>query len=205
MKKVIIIGAGGHGKVVAGIIKRSKDRLIGFLDSNRNDGYCVGVPIIGYDYEYRKYKDCWFVIAVGDSKARAAIARKMKDVKWYTVISPNAVISSLDVTIGKGSVIGDRVVINPNTAIGRHCIINTGSIVEHDNNVGDFCHVSVGANLAGKVTIGKHTWIGVGATVSDHVSIVGNCMIGAGAVVVSDISEVGTYIGCPAKKFVKRT
>lgn len=197
---VIIIGAGGHGKVVADIVQRSGDRVIGFLDDNPDAGsILIGSPMLGSVDDYKKYS-AEFVIAIGNADIRRRISQKLSDVSWYTAIHPTAVISDIDVEIGTGTVVMANAVINPGTKIGKHCIINSGAIVEHDNRIDDFVHVSVGAKLGGTVKIGKGTWIGIGVSVSNNVNICDNCMIGAGSVVIKDIREAGTYVGVPANK-----
>ena len=201
MKLVIIIGAGGHGKVVADIIQKSGDKVYGFLDDNTElQDTFVGFPILGVVDDYKKYRNiAEFVVAIGDAKIRSDISKKIRDVDIYTAVHPTAVISTLDVTVGKGSVIMANAVINAGSRIGEFCIINTGAIIEHDNVVEDYVHVSVGAKLAGTVYVGKYTWIGIGAVVSNNLKISANCVIRAGAVVVENISRSGYYQGVPAK------
>lgn len=200
-REVIIIGASGHGKVIADIVLKIGDTIVGFLDDNP----ClpekfIGFPVLGKIDNYIKYKRYLFVIAIGDAAIREKIADRMQDINWYTAIHPTAVISNIDVVIGVGTVVMANVVINSGTTIGRHCIINSGAIVEHDNYIEDFVHISVGVKLAGTVHIGKGTWIGVGVSVCNNLNICGNCMVGAGATLIHDINEVGTYVGTPAKK-----
>lgn len=200
MADVIIIGAGGHGKVIADIVLSAGNTLLGFLDDGRLGQTCLGFPVLGKIEDYVNYPQAEFVIAIGNAAAREKIAGDVTGVTWHTAIHPAAVISKLDVTIGEGTVIMAGAVVNPGAAIGRHCIVNTTAVVEHDNRIGDFVHVSVGAKLAGVVTVGKSTWIGVGAAVKNATTICGDCMIGAGAVVVKDIREPGTYVGVPARR-----
>lgn len=199
-EKVIIIGASGHGKVVADIINRSGDIVMGFLDDNNNlSAKFINYPILGCVDDYTNYVNYKFVIAIGNADIREKITRKMCGVTWYTGIHPNAVISDLDTFIGEGTVVMPNAVVNPGTIIGKHCIINSGAIVEHDNTIEDFVHISVGAKLAGTVHIGKKTWVGIGASISNNISICNDCMVGAGAVIVKDIKITGTYIGVPGK------
>ena len=198
MQHVIIIGTGGHAKVVADIIKTSGDIIYGFLDDIKPVGTFLGYPVLGKTSEYTKYMRYKFIIAIGDSHARENISTMMKDVSWYTAIHPSAIISSIETSVGIGSVICANSVINPCASIGKHSIINTNATIEHDISVGDFSHISVGSKLAGHVSIGTHTWIGIGATIKNNITVCDNCMIGAGAVVVSNITTSGTYIGVPA-------
>lgn len=201
MKSVIIIGAGGHGKVIADIIKKSGDKIYGFLDdSQKNSNLFIGYPILGDVNSYKAFKKkCEFIIAIGNSEVREAITQKLNSVKWYTAIHPTSVISVIDTKIQEGTVVMANAVINAGSHIGKHCIINTGAIIEHDNLIEDYVHISVGAKLAGSVHIGKSTWIGIGANINNNLNICNNCMIGAGATVVTDITTVGTYVGVPAK------
>ena len=199
-KNVIIVGAGGHAKVVADIILKNGDKIVGFLDGVHPCGEFIGYPKLGKDIDFVNFLDCYFIIAIGNASARERLAAMMKDAKWYTAIHPDAIISKIDTSIDEGSVIMANATINSGAHIGKHCIINTGCVVEHDNRIEDFVHISVGAKIAGTVSIGASTWIGVGATVSNNITICNNCMIGAGAVVVKDIRESGTYIGVPAKR-----
>ena len=200
-ERVIVIGASGHGKVVADIVRISGDTLLGFLDDNETlPPEIAGIPVLGKVADYAKYPDVSFIVGIGNSAIREKIVRQLGDVRWYTAIHPSAVISALDTQIGTGSVIMANVVINPSAHIGEHCIINTSAVVEHDNRIGDFTHISVGAKLGGTVSVGAHTWVGIGATVSNNVSICDHCMIGAGAVVIRDTKESGTYVGVPTRK-----
>lgn len=200
MKDVIIIGTGGHAKVVADIVLSARDHLVGFITSDSSIDNFMGWPVLGSDTEYNKFMDCYFVIAIGNSGARERISSSMNSVKWYTAVHPSASVSAICTSIGDGSVIMANSVINPYAQIGCHCIINSNATVEHDNRIEDFVHISVGAELAGTVRIGKRTWIGAGATVSNGISICRDCMIGAGAVVVKNIDISGTYVGVPAHR-----
>lgn len=200
-KSVIIIGASGHGKVVADIVQKSGDIVKGFLDDNpKLQPLFVGFPILGKVDDYKLFSDTYFVIAIGDARNREIVAKKLKDVCWYTAIHPNAVIASIDVMIDIGTVVMANAVINAGAKIGKHCIINSAAVVEHDNILEDFVHVSVGAKMAGTVQVGKAAWIGIGASVSNNVSICNDCIVGAGSVVLNDIKESGTYVGIPVRK-----
>ena len=207
-KNVVIIGAGGHAKVIADIIQKSGDIVYGFLDDNLEIGTVIAnneeLKVIGNlntRFSLSKTQDnIEFIIAIGDNKIRKSIAEKDSDkIKYYTAIHPSAIIG-IDVRIEEGTVIMPQVCINASARIGKHCIINTGAIVEHDNEVQDYVHISPNATLCGTVKIGSLTHIGAGATIKNNTSITSNCKIGAGAVVVKNIEEVGTYIGVPVRK-----
>lgn len=200
-KSVVIIGASGHGKVIADIIVNSDDKVLGFLDDadDVQGKKIIGFPVLGKIADYDNYRDCEFVIAIGNPYIREKISNELP-VKWYTAIHPTAVISSLDVEIGEGTVIMANAVVNPSARIGKHCIINTGAIVEHDNILEDYVHLSPNVTLAGIVKVGKSTHIGAGSCTKQVLNIASDCVIGAGSVIVKDITESGTYVGVPARK-----
>lgn len=200
-KQIVIIGAGGHGKVVADIVMLSGDTVLGFLDDGKAPGETVcGIPVLGPVSAYVHFPDAWFLVAVGDGTLRERLVSRMNGVKWHMAIHPTAVISPMETEIGEGTVVMANAVVNPCARIGSHCIINTGAIVEHDNEIGNFSHISVGAKLGGTVKIGEKTWVGIGAAIKNNVTVCGDCVIGAGAVVVRDITVPGTYTGTPARK-----
>lgn len=200
MKKIIIIGASGHGKVVADIAKRNGYGEILFLDDNEKIDECGGYKVIGKVNDFI-YHDCDMIVAIGDAKIRKRIQNLLEQQQKsiVTLIHPNAVIGEC-VSIGMGAVVMAGAVVNPHTEIGKGCIINTCSSVDHDNIIGDYVHISVGAHIAGSVKICNEVWIGVGAAIINNISVESECIIGAGAVVICDIKEPGTYVGVPAKR-----
>lgn len=198
-EQVIVIGGGGHAKVVIDCILSAGDRVVGVLDDGLDIGNIVlNIPVLGKIEDYIKYTDKQFIIAIGSNVVRRRIAENMK-VKWYTAVHPRAVVSQY-ADIGVGTVVMPNAVINAGTSVGEHCIINTGAAVEHDNQLEDYVHISPAASLGGTVSIGKETHIGIGATVKNNIHICDSCIIGAGAVVVKSITESGTYVGIPAHK-----
>lgn len=206
-KKVVIIGAGGHAKVIADIIEKSGDEIVGFLDDNKEIGTTIikEYKVIG-DLNNRfamavTKENLEFIIAIGDNRKREEISHS-PNLKFYTAIHPSAQIG-LDVEIQEGTVVMANSCINSSAKIGKHCIINTGSIIEHDNIIEDCVHISPNAALGGTVKIGENTHVGIGSIVKNNITICQNCIIGAGAVVVKDILEEGTYVGVPAKRMEK--
>lgn len=195
---IIILGAGGHAKVIADIVLSRGDKLIGFLDDNAS-GEVLSYPILGKIADAIRYTEsCFFIIGIGNNQTRKKLADTY-ELSWYTAIHPTAVIAR-DVSICEGTVIMADVVINPSSVIGRHCIINISAVIEHDNNIGDFAHISPHATLCGTVRVGELTHIGAGATVKNNTSVCSDCVIGAGATVVKNITVPGIYAGVPAKK-----
>lgn len=196
MNRLSIVGASGHGKVVAEIAQLNGYEDIVFLDDDEKIKECAGYPIVGKSSDAPEGD---VFIAIGNAKIRKRLMDFYQDRQLPVLIHPKAVVAK-DVIIGKGSVVMAGTVINPGTKIGCGTIINTCSSVDHDCTVSDFVHVSVGAHLCGTVRVGMGTWIGAGVTVSNNISISSDCIIGAGATVVKNIQEKGTYIGVPARK-----
>lgn len=199
-KEVIIIGSGGHAKVIADIVLKSGDILVGFLDddeSKQGKTIYLNYKVIGKISDCVNYTEKLFIVAIGNNDSRARIVEE-NDLRWYTAIHPQAIVADT-VTIGEGTVVMAGVVINPDTNIGRHCIINTSCSIDHDNNIGDFVHISPGAHLAGTVSVGNKTWICAGVTVINNINIVSNVIVGAGATVIDDIKIAGVYVGTPVK------
>ncbi|MDY3869587.1 MAG: acetyltransferase [Pyramidobacter sp.] len=199
--QLVIIGASGHGKVIADIAERlGYDRIV-FLDDNTALTECGKHRVVGTVRAAALHAKSDFIVAIGSAEIRKKIQNWLcgHKLRVVTLIHPNALVAS-DVSVGEGTVIMAGAVVNPGTSIGSGCIVNTGATVDHDNVIGDYAHISVGSHLAGTVRVGAQTWIGAGAVVINNISICALCTIGAGAVVVSDIKEPGTYIGVPAKK-----
>lgn len=195
MNRLIIIGASGHGKVIADIAVKIGYEKIAFLDDNDTIRECSKFPVIG-KVAIAPTLEGDKIVAIGDAQIRERI---QKSITTVTLIHPDAVIGRY-VEIGEGTVIMPGAVINSGAVIGKGCIINTCSSVDHDCKLSDFVHLSVGAHMAGTCTIGKRTWIGAGATIINNIHICSDCMIGAGTVVIHDIEESGTYVGCPERK-----
>lgn len=165
LKKLVIIGASGHGKVIADIAVRNGYEEIVFLDDDESIKECAGFPVVGKTSEAKNIEGDK-IVAIGNAKIRGRIQGELNNI--VTLIHPTAVISRR-VEIGEGTVVMAGAVINSDAVIGKGCIINTGASVDHDCRIADFVHVSVGAHVAGTCVIGDRTWIGAGATVSNNV------------------------------------
>jgi sugar O-acyltransferase (sialic acid O-acetyltransferase NeuD family) len=201
--KLIIIGASGHGKVVADIaIKMNKWQSIAFLDDDQAIKASMGLEVIGKTADAFTYKDeADFFVAIGSNATREKIQEKLieEGLNVVSLIHPSAVIGT-DVEISMGTAVMAGVVINSSSRIGKGCIINTSASLDHDNAIEDYVHISPGVRTAGSVRISKGTWVGIGSVVSNNVNICSGCKVGAGAVVVKDITDPGTYVGVPVKK-----
>lgn len=202
MKDLIIIGAGGHGRVVADIAQKlGMYENICFLDDGEMKE-TMGFPVVGKTFDVEKYLDKADVfVAIGNNQVRCEFNERLikMGANIPTLIHPSAIIGEC-VQIGLGTAVMAGVVINPCSKLGKGVIVNTCSSIDHDCVVGDYCHIAVGVHVAGTVNLGENVCIGAGATVKNNVDVCANCIIGAGAVVVKDITEQGTYIGVPAKR-----
>ncbi len=195
MNRLIIIGASGHGRVVADVARLEGYTDIVFLDDDESVKECAGWPVIGKSTEA---PDGEIFVAVGNSEIRKRLMERYEN-RIQPILKHPAAVIARDTEIGIGTVIMAGAVINSGTRIGKGCIVNTACSIDHDCSVGDFSHVSVGSHLCGTVKIGDNVWIGAGVTVSNNINICAGCMIGAGAVVIKSIEGPGTYVGVPAK------
>ena len=199
MNRLIIIGAGGHGKVIADAALKNGYTNICYIDDHAT-GDVMGFPIIGTSADIERLNDgsTDFIIGIGNNAIRKTVAEKY-NVNWVSIVHPSAQIA-FNAEIGKGTVIMANAVVNVCATVGEHCIINTGAIIEHDNVIENYVHISPNVALGGTVRIGSLTHVGIGATVKNNTEICSECTIGAGAVVVKNIKEPGTYVGVPIKK-----
>lgn len=200
-EKLMIIGAGGHGRVVADIaMALGRYRKIAFLDDGGVDLFPY--PVLGTSNDVGRFIPEWdYAVAIGNQTIRKKFVEHLlrNGATLPALIHPSAILGSR-VRVGEGTVVMAGTVINCDCIIGRGCIVNTGATLDHDNCLEDFVHICPGSHLAGSVHVGPYSWIGVGSTVKNDCSITGHCLIGAGAVVCGDILESGTYIGIPARK-----
>lgn len=195
-KNLIIIGSGGHGRVIKDIALLNGYEDIKFLDDDVNNPLSSGKVA-----EYIKFVDSSvFFVAIGNNSVRERIQKQIESSggEIVNLIHPAAIISK-DVTLGKGIAIMAGTVINTGTIIEDGCIINTCSSVDHDCHIRAYVHVSVGAHLAGTIDVGERVFLCASATVINNVKICADCIIGANAVVVKDIEKKGTYMGVPAR------
>jgi sugar O-acyltransferase (sialic acid O-acetyltransferase NeuD family) len=205
--KILIIGAGGHGQVVADILLRMKEQdapvdLIGFLDDNAGlHNQCIlSIPVLGSVKHLSDIPHDSVIVAVGDNRRRQTIFNELlsRGEKLTIARHPRAVISPFT-TIADGTMICAGVVINPATNIGCNVILNTGSTIDHHNEIGDHVHIAPGAHLGGDVCVGAGSLVGIGATVMPGRRIGEDCIIGAGALVQKDIPDGSMAIGVPAR------
>jgi sugar O-acyltransferase (sialic acid O-acetyltransferase NeuD family) len=208
MQEIVVVGGGGHAKVVLSILKKLESfNVLGYSDLKDN-GTLLGTPYLGSDRDLSSFAGAGAglnaVIAVGQvglGTLRHELWARMQRIglTFPEIVSPQATVNE-EVVVGEGVVVMDGAVINPGSKIGRGAIVNTNSTVEHDVILEEWVHVAPGATISGGVKVGRFSMIGVGATVLEGVNIAANSIVGAGATVVHDLSEPGVYVGCPARR-----
>lgn len=205
---IVVVGGGGHAKVVISILRKLKHhRILGYTDL-KDQGEVLSVPYLGCDEELaalaggpNKLSAVLALGQVGLGKARCELWERLNlpALSFPLIVSPNAVVNEA-VSGGEGGVIMDGAVINSGATLGRGAIVNTNSTIEHDVVLDDWVHVAPGATISGGVAVGRFSMIGAGATVIEGIRIAASCMVGAGATVVHDLTEPGVYVGSPARR-----
>jgi len=196
---ICIVGAGGHGRVVASQMLRSGYKNICFSDSL----VAVGTEVAGCRVKFPDIQSITcqnILIAIGGNEKR----KQLQEMAIDCGLNPISFIAEPDhcfhtPPVGDGSVVLFGARLNDKAEMGQGVIINTSSVVEHDVKVGDYSHVSPGAVLAGDCKIGKGCWIGANAAVVNGVSICSGVTVGAGSVVLNDIETPGVYVGSPVR------
>jgi sugar O-acyltransferase (sialic acid O-acetyltransferase NeuD family) len=195
---VLVIGAGGHAKVVIAALQEAGRVVRAAFDDNRQRGSSIlGVPVIGPLDEAMGFRGCEAVVAIGDNEIRRAIVARLP-MEWISVVHPRAVVHS-SVHVGPGTVVCAGAVIQPDAKVGLHAILNTASTVDHDCHIRDFAHVAPGTHLGGNVTVGEGAFLGIGVTVLPNLTVGDLAIVGGGAVVVRSVDAGETVAGVPAR------
>lgn len=204
--QIVIIGAGGHGKVVLDIVRAAgKYEAAGFVDSSadRAGKMIGGLPIFGPANVLPKLWQRGIraaVVAIGDSRARQQYAALLREQRFELVnaIHPTAGISPT-ATLGRNIVVAAQAAVCTEARIDDSVILNTACVVDHECEVGEGSHICPGAHLAGRVRVGRSAWVGIGANVIQCLSIGDHATIGAGAAVIRDVPNYSTVVGVPAR------
>jgi sugar O-acyltransferase (sialic acid O-acetyltransferase NeuD family) len=209
MKKVILLGGGGHAKCVIDAMRLLRIlEPAGVLDlASRKGDTVLGVKITGSDADlpalYKRGLRLAFVAlgSTGDPARRIALweLAEKAGFKFPSVIHPSAMVSD-HARLGQGTYIGPGAIVNAGAAIGDGCIVNSGAIVEHDCRLGNFVHVAPGVVLSAGVTVGDRSHIGTGTCTAHYLTIGEDTVVGAGSVVVKDLPAKAVCLGSPAKK-----
>lgn len=208
MRRIVIVGASGHAKVVAEIVrKEAKYTVAGLIDSFRPaGGSAFGYRLLGGEHTLpelsAREEISGAIIAIGDNWERGRMVRRIAEqapqIDFVSAIHPAAVIAA-DVTVGAGSVVMPGAVVNPGSRLGTHCIVNTGAVVDHDCCLADFASLAPGAVLGGSVVVDEFAAVMLGARVIHRRRIGRHTVVGAGSLVLDDLPERALAYGAPAR------
>ncbi len=213
--KCVILGCGGHGRVVLDILLNAGGyELVGFVDSNpaavgrRIDG----LEVLGHPDDLPHLRDELgirsAVVAIGDNGARRALADQLENlgIELVNAIHPSANLAR-NVIMGRNTVVAAGALVCAHCQIGDSVILNTGCIVDHESLIGTATHICPGARLAGRVTVESGAFIGIGATIIQNIRVGYEAVVGAGAVVIEDVDPMSTVVGIPARqiKAIRKT
>lgn len=207
MKNLAILGASGHGKVVADAAQLSEQwSNIDFFDDSFPNIKSIGPwRVVGNTLDLCQKAEVYsgVIIGIGNNSTRLDKQCQLKEAGAVlaTIVHPKASVSPL-ASVGCGVVVMAGAVINADAKVGGACIINSNAIIEHDCILDVGVHLSPGACLAGGGRIGRCSWVGIGSSVKQLITIADDVVVGAGAVVVKDILKAGVYVGNPAKQLI---
>lgn len=203
MKRLAILGASGHGKVVADIAECVGWQEIVFYDdawpklANIRDWVVAGDTRVLIN-SLKSFDGVFVAIGHNETRVAKLAAFSEHGAPLVSLVHPMATLSRYSV-LGVGCVVMPGAVVNVDAHLGQGCIVNTGASIDHDCLLADGVHVSPGASLAGNVTVGENSWIGIGASIRQSIHIGARVVVGAGAVVVNDIPDQCTVVGVPAR------
>jgi sugar O-acyltransferase (sialic acid O-acetyltransferase NeuD family) len=207
-ERIIIVGAGAQGAVVADILERSGTAAIGFVDDTAAlaGTSVLGIPILGTTEHLSEFAHDAIIVAIGENHLRRTLVDRLvaDGETLITAIHPFSSVAP-SAQIGEGSIISAAAIVLPRVVIGRSVILNTKSSVDHDSEIGDFAHIACGATIGGKVRIGEETLVALGASVVSRVNVGARTVIGAGAVVINDVEDDVVALGVPARVTSRRS
>lgn len=204
---VIVIGAGGHARVLLDVLQQQKARILGLVDADPalHDALLLGEKVLGGDDVVRRYapEEVFLVNAIGSVRqpvARQKVYENFKALgyKFATVVHPSAVVSP-HATLADGVQVMAGVIVQAGATIGENTLVNTAASVDHDCSIGKHVHLSPRATLCGNVKVGDGAHIGAAATLIQGVAVGCAALVGAGAVVIRDVSDNQTVLGSPAR------
>lgn len=204
---IVLIGAGGHGRVVLDILRHSRsNNIVGFLDA---DPTLTGTSIDGVDVlgpvnllpKLKREKVRGAIVSIGDNRTRRTYAGEVEaaGLELITAFHPKATMAP-GVDLGRNVVVCAGAIICPGARVADHVILNTACVIDHECSIGPAVHVCPGALLAGRVTVGAEAFIGIGATVIQCLKIGAGATVGAGAVVIRDVEDGAKVVGVPARQ-----
>lgn len=199
-RELILLGAGGHAKVVIAAAQSRNAKVVAIYDDNPEKWgkLALGVPILGPLGELERGHALPAILALGDNRTRQAFAARFHRLAWETLVDASAVVHP-SARLGEGTVVFAGAVIHPDAELGRHCIVNTAATVDHDCRTGDYVHLAPGVHLAGAVELGEGAFMGVASSAIPRVRIGAWSTVAAGGVVVKDLPSDVLAMGVPAR------
>ncbi len=199
-RDLIILGAGGHAKVVVETARNCGFNPVALYDDNQT---LVGTEVAGLLVKGRiedlpENISGYAFVAIGANLARERIVGRFKNLDWATLIHGTSYVCN-SASLGYGSLLCAGTIIQPEVKIGKHVIVNTGASIDHDCVIGDFVHICPGVSLAGAVRVGKGSFLGIGSTAIPQIKIGEWCLIGAGTVLIRDVPDKAKAVGVPAR------
>jgi sugar O-acyltransferase (sialic acid O-acetyltransferase NeuD family) len=206
---VVIVGAGGHGRVVADLCRSIGRTVAGFLDpATEPETRIDDIPVLGSD---ERLSDSTFVtshefcIGIGDSSLRCRLAKSVLEAGGkLPVFAHKSAVVAPGVVVGQGSVLMAGAIVNVGSTIEDFVIVNTAATVDHDGHIGEGTHLCPGVHLGGNVRSGRCVYIGVGASVIQGIQIGDGAVIGAGSAVIRDVADEERVAGCPATPLARK-
>lgn len=208
MSRLLIVGCGGHGRVVADTAIECGYTEIAFLDDNTSVQPPFGAQLLGSVSLLEGFSVEWpsAIAAMGNGKLRLELFTRLRGLEFRTpsIVHPSAIVSR-SAAVQDGVFIAAGAIVNTGARIGEAVIINTGARVDHDCDVGPGSHIAPGATLSGGVTVGARAWLGTGCAIRQGITIGNDVMVGVGAAVVTDLIAAETYVGVPARLLQRKS
>lgn len=203
-RHLVVVGAGGHGRVVAEAATAAGWKVLAFADQTLAGGQLTGVPVLSGEVDdiarVAAREAAAVIVAIGSNAARRRLqlALQAAGTELAVVVHPTAVMLG-GAQVGEGSVVLARAMIGVDCRVGRGAIVNSGVLVEHDGYLGDFSHLSPGVATGGEVRVGEGAHLGVGVSVRNRACIGEWSIVGVGAAVVTDLPDRIIAYGVPAR------
>lgn len=199
MKHLVVIGAGGHAKVIISTALESGWQIDEILDDNpsTHGTMVLGVPVNGL-INMQQIGDRCTVIGIGNTEARRLTAQRLVGCKFATLVHPQSYVHS-SCRLGAGTVVFAGAIIQPDSMVGKHAIVNTSASIDHECVIEHFAQIAPGVQLGGNVVIGEGAFVGIGASVIQNIKIGADTVVGAGAAVTRDLPRGVLAVGVPAR------
>lgn len=203
MKKNIVIGSGGHSKVIIDILKRNNQKIYGIISDDplikknlTNKLNFLGKLKFLFNLKDKNSYNIYIGIGKSDIRKKIYFELKKFNFNFPPLICPTAILSN-DCKIGKGSFINSGCILNTHCSVGIFSIINTGSTIDHETKIGNFSTICPGVNIAGQVKIGNNSFVGTGSVINNNLKLTSNLIVGSGSVVINSLLKSGTAVGIP--------